>query len=219
MTWVSRIYLFSMSLILGGLFALLLNLLFPAPAHATDPTVISSTVSATTTSSSNTVSGTNTVKGAATATAPSISITNSDICKYAAGSMGVQTQVFGIATGGTVVVDEHCMRLKSARAFNAVGLKTVAASILSADPVSFRAMWLSGVYPPIDGKLGTEARDLWLQNPQLLPDGLTMEKLLTANEYKVWSAKNVPDDFVKTRTNSDGEMECRAVDGNYWSRC
>jgi len=129
------------------------------------------------------------------------------------------TQVFGIATGGTVVVDEHCMRLKSARAFNAVGLKTVAASILSADPVSFRAMWLSGVYPPIDGKLGNEARDLWLQNPQLLPDGLTMEKLLTDAEYKVWAAENVPDDFVKTRTNSDGEMECRAEDGNYWSRC
>ena len=215
MTWAARITLFSAALLWGGLIALLSEAAFGA-----DPTVISSTVSSTTTSSSsNTVSGTNTVKGAATATAPSISVTNSDICKYAAGSMGVQTQVFGIATGGTVVVDEHCMRLKSARAFNAVGLKTVAASILSADPVSFRAMWLSGVYPPINGKLGAEARALWLENPQLLPDGLTMDKLLTDAEYKVWVAENVPDDFVKTRTNSDGEMECRAEDGNYWSRC
>ena len=215
MTWGARITLFSAALLWGGLIVVLSEAAFGA-----DPTVISSTVSSTTTSSSsNTVSGTNTVKGAATATAPSISITNSDICKYAAGSMGVQTQVFGIATGGTVVVDEHCMRLKSARAFNAVGLKTVAASILSADPVSFRAMWLSGVYPPINGKLGAEARTLWLENPQLLPDGLTMENLLTDAEYKVWVAENVPDDFVKTRTNSDGEMECRAEDGNYWSRC
>lgn len=215
MTWGARVTLFSAALLWGGLIVVLSEAAFGA-----DPTVISSTVTGTTTtSSSNTVSGTNTVKGAATATAPSISITNSDICKYAAGSMGVQTQVFGIATGGTVVVDEHCMRLKSARAFNAVGLKTVAASILSADPVSFRAMWLSGVYPPINGKLGLEARTLWLENPQLLPNGLTMENLLTDAEYKVWVAENVPDDFVKTRTNSDGEMECRAEDGNYWSRC
>ena len=170
---------------------------------------------------SNTVSGTNTVKGAATATAPSISVTNSDICKYASGSMGVQTQVFGIATGGVVVTDEHCMRLKSARAFNAVGLKTVAASILSSDPVSFRAMWLSGVYPPINGKLGDEARLLWLDNPQLLPEGLTMKDLLTDYDYKAWEENRKPaiEDFVTERTNSDGEQECRAKDGNYWHRC
>jgi len=191
-------------------------LLLVSVAHAADPTVISSTVTGTT--SSNTVSS-STIKGAATATAPSVSITNSDICKYAAGSMGVQTQVFGIATGGTVVVDEHCMRLKSARAFNAVGLKTVAASILSADPVSFRAMWLSGVYPPINGKLGDEARALWLENPQLLPEGLGMDDLLTAEEYKEWAARNVPVDFVKQRTNAEGEAECRSEDGNYWFRC
>lgn len=216
MTNAARFTLFSAALLWGGLLAVISELAFGA-----DPTVISSTVSSTTTSSSNTVSGTNTVKGASTATAPSISITNSDICKYAAGSMGVQTQVFGIATGGTVVVDEHCMRLKSARAFNAVGLKTVAASILSADPVSFRAMWLSGVYPPIDGKLGKEARDLWLDNPQLLPEGLEMKDLLTAAEFEVWENKRNPaeDDFARQRTNSDGEMECRATDGNYWSRC
>ena len=196
--------------------------LFADKVLAADPTVISSTVSSSTTSSSsNTVSGTNTVKGAATATAPSISVTNSDICKYASGSMGVQTQVFGIATGGTVVVDEHCMRLKSARAFNAVGLKTVAASILSADPVSFRAMWLSGVYPPINGKLGEEARMLWLDNPQLLPEGLTMKDLLTDYDYKAWEENRKPalEDFVRVRTNSDGDQECRAEDGNFWYTC
>ena len=132
MTWGNRVVLFSLSLVVGGALALLSHV-----AMAVDPTVISSTVSTTSTSASNTVtSGTNTVKGAATASAPGVSITNSDICKYASGSAGIQTQVFGIATGGIVVVDEHCMRLKSARAFNAVGLKTVAASILSADPVS-----------------------------------------------------------------------------------
>jgi hypothetical protein len=201
----------------GFLGAIALSLLIDK-AYAADPTVISSTVTGT--SSSNTVSS-STIKGASTATAPSVSITNSDICKYAAGSMGVQTQVFGIATGGTVVVDEHCMRLKSARAFNAVGLKTVAASILSADPVSFRAMWLSGVYPPINGKLGDEARMLWLDNPQLLPEGLTMKDLLTDYDYKAWEENLKPalEDFARVRTNSDGVQECRSQDGNYWFTC
>jgi len=204
----------------GFLGAIALSLLADK-AFATDPTVISSTVSSTTSaSSSNTVSGTNTVKGAATATAPSISITNSDICKYAAGSMGVQTQVFGIATGGTVVVDEHCMRLKSARSMNAIGLKTVAASILSDDPTTFKAMWFSGVYPPINGKLGNEARELWLANEQLLPQPLTMKDLLTAEEYDEWEASHAaPVEFVTKRTNAEGETECRATDGNYWHRC
>jgi hypothetical protein len=201
-----------------GFFGVIALSLLANKASAADPTVISSTVTGT--SSSNTVSS-STIKGAATATAPSISITNSDICKYAAGSMGVQTQVFGIATGGTVVVDEHCMRLKSARAFNAVGLKTVAASILSADPVSFRAMWLSGVYPPINGKLGDEARMLWLDNPQLLPEGLTMKDLLTDYDYKAWEENRKPalEDFARVRTNSDGVQECRSQDGNYWFTC
>jgi len=198
----------------------LLFYVFSGKASATDPTVISSTVSSTTsTSSSNTVSGTNTVKGASTATAPSISVTNSDICKYASGSMGVQTQVFGIATGGTVVVDEHCMRLKSARAFNAVGLKTVAASILSADPVSFKAMWMSGVYPPINGKLGDEARLLWLDNPQLLPAGLEMKDLLTAYDYAAWEEARKPTINDFQRIGNDGEQECKSENGNYWSRC
>jgi hypothetical protein len=213
MNWTDRATLFGISVVAGGVLALLSHV-----ALAADPTVISSTVTGTT-SSSNTVSGTNTVKGAATASAPSVQITNSDICKHATGNMGVQTQVFGIATGGTIVVDEHCMRLKSARAMNAIGLKTVAASILSADSTTFKAMWMSGVYPPIDGKLGKEARELWLANPQLLPTPLTFKDLLTVEEYAAWEAKAAPDDFVTKRMNSEGEMECRAEDGNYWSRC
>ena len=207
-----------MKWLLYGIFGGIALGLLVNKAYATDPTVISSTVTGT--SSSNTVSS-STIKGAATATAPSISVTNSDICKYASGSAGVQTQVFGISTGGVVVTDEHCMRLKSARAFNAVGLKTVAASILSSDPVSFRAMWLSGVYPPINGKLGDEARMLWLDNPQLLPEGLTMKDLLTDYDYKAWEENRNPalEDFARVRTNSDGVQECRSQDGNYWFTC
>lgn len=162
-------------LTLGGLMAYSVNVL------ATDPTVISSTVS----SSSNTVSsGTTTVdKTPSTASSPSLSITNSDICKSAGFSGAIQTQVFGISTGGVVVRDEHCEKLKMARAFNSVGLKTVAAGVLAQDPVAFKAMWMSGVYPPISGKLGDEARQLWMANPEMLPGDLTLTDLMPQGEY------------------------------------
>jgi len=163
-------------LLLGGLLAISVN------ALATDPTVISSTVS-TTSSSSNTVSSNTVTKGAATANSPSLTLTNSDICKSASVSGSIQTQVLGISTGGVVVRDEHCEKLKMSRAMNAIGLKTVAAGVLAQDPIAFKAMWHSGVYPPIAGKLGTEARELWILNPEKLPNGVELSDLLLEDEY------------------------------------
>ena len=212
MTWGARITLFSAALFWGGLIALLSELAFGA-----DPTVISSTVTGTT--SSNTV-GTTTMKGAASAHAPAISITNSDICKHSGGSMGVQAQLFGFSTGGEVITDEHCMRLKSARAMNAIGLKTVAASILAADPTTFRSMWFSGVTPPIEGKLGKEAREIWLANPELLPAPLTLRDLLTKDEYAAWEAARGPGAPVEDRMiDVNGEAKCKSEHGNYYTSC
>jgi len=164
---------------IGGLIGITLN------SVLAETNTISSTVSSTVSSSSNTVSsGTNTIKGAATASSPAISITNSDICKYAGMSGGVQTQVFGISTGGVVVEDLNCERIKLARTVaNTLALKTVAASIMAEDPRVFRAMWRSNVIPPIDGKLGAEARQLWIENPDKLPVGVTLEGLLLQDEY------------------------------------
>lgn len=195
---------------------------FYTAAVNSETNTISSTVSSTVSSSSNTVSsGTNTIKGASTATSPAISITNSDICKYAGASGGVQTQVFGISTGGIVVRDEHCEKLKMARAMNAIGLKTVAAGVLAQDPVAFRAMWQSGVYPPIFGKLGAEARELWITNPDKLPEGVTLEQLLSSAEYLALKeeAERVTAAEETVRVNSDGERECKSDNGNYWVHC
>jgi len=202
-------------LLLGGLLAISVN------ALATDPTVISSTVSST--SSSNTVSsGTTTVdKTPSTASSPAISITNSDICKSSSFSGGIQTQVLGISTGGVVVRDEHCEKLKMARSMNAIGLKTVAAGVLAQDPIAFKAMWHSGVYPPIAGKLGAEARELWINNPEKLPDGVELSDLLLEDEYllrkqeaaRLTAAEEAPweqDGYVGT---------CTLWNGSYWESC
>ena len=62
----------------------------------------------------NTVSSTVvTDKSVPTASAPSVVINNSDVCKTAT-SGAVQTQIFGIASGITVT-DENCELLKLSR--------------------------------------------------------------------------------------------------------
>ena len=201
-------------ILMGGLIAASIT------ALASDPTVISSTVS-TTSSSSNTVSSNTVTKGAATANSPSLTLTNSDICKSASVSGSIQTQVFGISTGGVVVRDEHCEKLKMSRAMNAIGLKTVAAGVLAQDPIAFKAMWHSGVYPPIAGKLGTEARELWILNPEKLPNGVELSDLLLEDEYlmrkqeapRITAAEEAPwekDGYVGT---------CKEWTGSYYRSC
>ena len=88
MTWAKRVKLFLFGISLGASLAIISN-----SALSADPTVISSTVSSSTssTTSSNTVSS-STIKGAATANSPSVSVTNSDICKSAGFSGAVQTR-------------------------------------------------------------------------------------------------------------------------------
>ena len=54
-----------------------------------------------------------------TASAPSIVINNSDVCKSTA-SAAIQTQILGFASGITVT-DENCERLKLARSLYGMG--------------------------------------------------------------------------------------------------
>jgi hypothetical protein len=211
MLTLKRVYYFSVGLLLGGLLALGLN-------AVAETNTISSTVSSTVSSSSNTVSsGTTTIKGASTASSPSVNVTNSDICKSAGFSGAIQTQVLGISTGGTVVRDEHYEKLKMARAMNAIGLKTVAAGVLAQDPVAFKAMWQSGVYPPINGKLGEEARKIWIDNPDKLPDGVTLTALLLQEELN--NIAEVKAGRIPLTKWIDGHKVCRASNGNYYMSC
>ena len=69
----------------------------------------------------NTNSTVVTDKAPPTASAPSIVINNSDICKSAA-SAAIQTQILGFASGITVT-DENCERLKLARGLYGMGMR------------------------------------------------------------------------------------------------
>ncbi len=124
-------------------------------------------------SETNTVSSTVTVdKTPPSAISPSVVINNSDICRTAmAGS--VSTQIFGISSGISVD-DPNCEAIKLSRALASLGLKVASVSILAQnDARVFDSLWLAGTYPPIQGKIGLEAKELWLleENRHLIPKG------------------------------------------------
>ena len=79
-----------------ALFVMTLILLLPTISYAADTNTVSSTVV--------------TDKTPPTASAPSVVINNSDVCKSAA-SAAVQTQILGFASGITIT-DENCERMK-----------------------------------------------------------------------------------------------------------
>ena len=109
---------------------------------------------------STVTSGTVTVdKTPPTASAPSVVINNSDVCKTAY-SAGVQTQILGIASGVTVT-DKNCERLKLARSLFGMGMKVAAVSTLCQDARIFDAMIMAGTPCPYKGKIGTEALADW----------------------------------------------------------
>ena len=127
--------------------------------------VTDSTSKSTTDSTSN---STTTVKSPPpTAVAPAITVINSDVC--AVGYSGAaQTQILGIAFGGSVT-DKNCERLKLARATYDMGMKVAAVSIMCQDERVFTAMMNAGTPCPVDGKIGEQAKKIWEENPDRVP--------------------------------------------------
>ncbi len=134
------------------------TLFFASVAHGQTNTVTSTT------------SGTVTVdKTPPTASAPSVVVNNSDVCKSAF-SAGVQTQILGIASGVTVT-DKNCERLKLARSLYGMGMKVAAVSTLCQDVRIFDAMIMAGTPCPYKGKIGSDALTAWKKNIKDVPEG------------------------------------------------
>ena len=132
--------------------------------------IISTSALAQTNTVSTVSSGTVTIdKTPPTASAPSIVINNSDVCKTAY-SAGVQTQILGIASGITVT-DENCERLKLARSLFGMGMKVAAVSTMCQDARVFDAMLMAGTPCPYKGAIGDKALAEWKKNPQDIPSG------------------------------------------------
>ena len=167
----------------------LLCILVTGSAYAADTNTVSSTVV--------------TDKAPPTASAPSIVINNSDVCKSAF-SAGVQTQIFGIASGITVT-DENCERLKLSRSLFGMGMKVAAVAALCQDARIFDAMIMAGTPCPYKGKIGKEAGDAWEENPHDIPSG----SRLMAEVKKKNNLKSKGE-----RTNSDYPME--EMEEDFW---
>ena len=115
----------------------------------------------------NTSSTVVTDKAPPTASAPSIVINNSDVCKSAA-SAAIQTQILGFASGITIT-DENCERLKLARSMYGMGMKVAGVSLLCQDARVFDAMWMAGTPCPYKGSIGDAAQAAWLEYPEDAP--------------------------------------------------
>jgi len=146
-------------------------LVISAPAFGADTnTTVSSTVV--------------TDKTPPTASAPSINVNNNDVCKSAS-SAAIQTQIFGFASGITVT-DENCERIKLARSLYFMGMKVAAVSLLCQDSRVFDGMWMAGTPCPYKGKIGEEAKQAWLEDTDLIPEGSSVI------EKKIEEEKELP---------------------------
>ena len=104
-----------------------------------------------------------------TAIAPAmLSGGNPDLCTTGT-SGAVQTQIFGVSSGGTVR-DENCERLKLSKTLYDMGMKVAAVATMCQDKRVFDAMLAAGTPCPYEGKIGAEAKALWDANPDKIPE-------------------------------------------------
>jgi hypothetical protein len=125
---------------------------------AVDPIVTDSTSNST--SYSRTESTTTVKSPPPTAVAPAITTINNDVCATAA-SGAVQTQILGISMGGTTR-DMNCERIKLSKNLYDMGMKVAAVATLCQDDRVFKAMLDAGTPCPIQGKIGEQAKELWI---------------------------------------------------------
>ena len=117
-----------------------------------------------------------------TASAPSVVVNNSDVCKSAY-SAGIQTGIVGMASGVTVA-DENCERIKLSRSLYGMGMKVAAISMLCQDARVFDAMMSAGTPCPYEGKIGDEAKQQWTLNPNKIPKDSVHFKKKVKTSYK-----------------------------------
>lgn len=92
---------------------------------------------------------------------------NSDLCSTGS-SASVQTQIFGISSGGTIR-DLNCERLKLSKTLYDMGMKVAAVATMCQDRRVFDAMMDAGTPCPFEGKIGIEAKKEWLTYPEKMP--------------------------------------------------
>ena len=115
-----------------------------------------------------------------TAVAPTMmSGGNADLCSTGT-SGSVQTQIFGVSSGGTVR-DMNCERLKLSKTLYDMGMKVAAVATMCQDRRVFDAMMAAGTPCPYEGQIGVVARMAWEANPDKIPK---LDEAKTDDTYK-----------------------------------
>jgi hypothetical protein len=110
-----------------------------------------------------------------TAVAPTMmSGGNNDLCTTGSSS-AVQTQIFGVSSGGTIR-DENCERLKLSKTLYDMGMKVAAVATMCQDRRVWDAMMAAGTPCPYEGKIGEAAKVEWQANPNRIPAPIKEKK-------------------------------------------
>ena len=169
-------------------------------AFSADPIVTDSTSNSTTNSTSN---STTTVKSPPpTAVAPAVTSINNDVCTTAA-SGAVQTQILGFSVGGTVR-DMNCERIKLSKNLYDMGMKVAAVATLCQDERVFQSMIDAGTPCPVMGKIGEQAKQIWIQRGRVKP-----EDYLPAPDNRVAHV-----DLTTSTTTPGSNKNCSGYTGN-----
>ena len=129
------------------------------------------------------------IKGqVSSAIAPSINSYSQLVCTSGT-STSVQTNLFGIASGRSVI-DTNCQRVLLSRELAANGLQVASVSLLCQDKRVFLALEQAGTYCPYKGLIGEEARIGWEQNPQDRPDWEDIKKEYKNLDVKAYKKKD-----------------------------
>ena len=140
MDTLNKVTVFILSLIIGGLLAIISDQVLAADTNITTN---------------------NKGMPVPSAIAPSISTMNPKICKTGV-SGGANTGVVSIS-GGFTVEDENCARIVKVEALSNLGLKVSGVSLMCQDLATWEAMEMAGSPCPFGGSLGDAARRAWFK--------------------------------------------------------
>ena len=102
----------------------------------------------------------------------------------------MQTQILGISSGITIS-DENCERIKLSRSLYAMGMKVAAISTLCADSRVWDSMHMAGTPCPYFGSIGEEAKQGWLNNLEMIPEGSVVYAKIKEEELEKKQKKEV----------------------------
>ena len=102
------------------------------------------------------------------ANSPSYSAMSQDVCSMGI-SGSVSTLGFGVS-GGMLVRDLNCERIKLSKVLYDYGMKVAAVSLLCQDERVFEAMQMAGTPCPFEGKIGKDALEQWNKYDVERPD-------------------------------------------------